>query len=129
YTAGGTTRALRQLVLESNLRPALERNQFFVQYQPQVNINDFHLVGMEALVRWQHPSLGLLYPSEFIQLAEDSGLIISLGDWVMRTACAQAKAWQNAGLTPMRLSVNFSARQFQQSTFITDVSHILKETN
>src|SRR4029079_13607246 len=93
YTAGGTTRALRQLVLESNLRPALERNQFFVQYQPQVNINDFHLVGMEALVRWQHPSLGLLYPSEFIQLAEDSGLIISLGDWVFRQACAQNKAW------------------------------------
>jgi len=129
YTAGGTTRALRQLVLESNLRPALERNQFFVQYQPQVNINDFHLVGMEALVRWQHPSLGLLYPSEFIQLAEDSGLIISLGDWVFRQACAQNKAWIDAGLAPMRLAVNFSARQFQQTSFIHDVETILKETN
>jgi len=129
YTSGGTTRALKQLVLESNLRPGLERSEFFVVYQPQVDVRGFHLVGMEALVRWQHPSLGLLYPSEFVQLAEDSGLIIALGDFVMRTACAQAKAWQNAGLTPMRLSVNFSARQFQQSTFITDVSHILKETN
>jgi predicted signal transduction protein with EAL and GGDEF domain len=76
YTAGGTTRALKQLVLESNLRPGLERAEFVVQYQPQVDIRGFHLVGMEALVRWQHPSLGLLYPSEFIPLAEESGLII-----------------------------------------------------
>jgi diguanylate cyclase (GGDEF)-like protein/PAS domain S-box-containing protein len=129
YTAGGTTRALRQLVLESNLRPGLERAEFFVQYQPQVAIHDFQLVGMEALIRWQHPSLGLLYPKEFIALAEESGMIISLGEWVMRTACAQNKVWQDAGLAPMCLSVNFSARQFQQPTFITDVSHILKETN
>src|SRR6185503_19209312 len=86
-------------------------------------------VGMEALVRWQHPSLGLLYPSEFVSIAEETGLIILLGDFVMRTACAQNKAWQDKGLTPMRISVNFSARQFQQATFIADVSHILKETN
>jgi len=129
YTAGGTTRALKQLILESNLRPGLEREEFFIQYQPQVAIHDFHLVGMEALIRWQHPSLGLLYPSEFITLAEESGVIISLGDWVLRLACAQNKAWQDAGLTPMRLSVNFSARQFQQPTFITDVAQILKDTN
>ena len=129
YTAGGTTRALKQLVLESNLRPGLERAEFVVQYQPQVDVRGFHLVGMEALVRWQHPSLGLLYPKDFIQLAEDSGLIISLGDWVLRTACLQNKLWQDAGLTPMRLSVNFSARQFQQSAFIEDVARLLKDTN
>jgi diguanylate cyclase (GGDEF)-like protein/PAS domain S-box-containing protein len=129
YTAGGTTRALKQLVLESNLRPGLERSEFIVQYQPQVDIRGFHLVGMEALVRWQHPSLGLLYPNEFIPLAEDNGLIILLGDWVMRTACAQNKLWQDAGLTPLTLSVNFSARQFQQPTFIADVARILKDTN
>ena len=129
YTAGGTTRALKQLVLESNLRPALERAEFFVHYQPQISIRDFHLVGMEALVRWQHPSFGLLYPSEFISLAEESGMIVSLGDWIMRTACAQSKVWQDAGLAPMVVSVNFSARQFQQQTFITDVAQILKETN
>ena len=129
YTAGGTTRALKQLVLENNLRQSLDRDEFFVQYQPQVAIQDFHLVGMEALVRWQHPSLGVLYPKEFITLAEESGLIIPLGDWILRTACAQNKLWQDAGLPPMRLSVNFSARQFQQPTFITDVSQILKETN
>jgi EAL domain-containing protein (putative c-di-GMP-specific phosphodiesterase class I) len=129
YTAGGTTRALKQLVLENNLRPGLERAEFLVQYQPQVDIRGFHLVGMEALVRWQHPSLGLLYPNEFVPLAEESGLIIALGDWVMRTACAENKAWQDSGLTPLTLSVNFSARQFQQATFIADVAHILKETN
>jgi len=129
YTAGGTTRALKQLVLESNLRQSLDRDEFFVQYQPQVAIQDFHLVGMEALVRWQHPSLGVLYPKDFITLAEESGLIIALGDWILRNACAQNKSWQDAGLPPMRLSVNFSARQFQQPTFITDVSQILKETN
>jgi len=129
YTAGGTTRALKQLVLESNLRGALERSEFIVHYQPQVAIPDFHLVGMEALVRWKHPSLGMLHPNEFIPLAEDSGLIIPLGDWVMRKACLQNKAWQDAGLAPMRLSVNFSARQFQQPAFISTVAEILKETN
>ena len=129
YTAGGTTRALKQLVLESNLRPGLERSEFIVQYQPQVDIRGFHLVGMEALVRWQHPSLGLLYPKEFVPLAEESGLIILLGEFVMRTACAQNKQWQDAGLMPLTISVNFSARQFQQPTFITDVSQILKDTN
>src|SRR5215211_1023234 len=129
YTAGGTTRALKQLMLESNLRPGLERGEFIVHYQPQVDIRGFHLVGMEALVRWQHPSLGLLYPTEFVPLAEDSGLIIALGDWILRTACAQNKAWQDKGLLPMCVSVNFSARQFQQPTFITDVAQMLKDTN
>jgi diguanylate cyclase (GGDEF)-like protein/PAS domain S-box-containing protein len=129
YTAGGTTRALKQLVLESNIRPGLERSEFFVQYQPQVDVRGFQLVGMEALVRWQHPSLGLLNPGDFVSLAEESGLIIALGDFVMRAACAQNKTWQDKGLKEMRVAVNFSARQFQQATFITDVAHILKETN
>jgi diguanylate cyclase (GGDEF)-like protein/PAS domain S-box-containing protein len=129
YTAGGTTRALKQLVLESNLRGALERSEFIVHYQPQVTIPDFRLVGMETLIRWRHPSLGMLYPSEFVSLAEDSGMIIALGDWVMRTACLQNKVWQDNGLAPMRLSVNFSARQFQQPSFIATVAEILKETN
>ena len=129
YTAGGTTRALKQLVLESNLRGALDRDEFVVHYQPQVDTRSFQLVGMEALVRWQHPSLGLLYPKDFVALAEDSGLIIQLGDRILRAACAQSMLWQDAGLAPMRLSVNFSARQFEQPTFISSVSEILKETN
>jgi diguanylate cyclase (GGDEF)-like protein len=128
YTSGGTTHALKQLVLESNMRPGLERGEFLVEYQPQVAIKDFQLVGMEALVRWQHPTLGLLKPSEFVSLAEESGLIIPIGDWVMRTACAQNRSWQDAGLEPMRLSINFSARQFQQPTFIESVAEILKES-
>lgn len=128
YTSGGTTHALKQLVLESNMRPGLERGEFLIDYQPQVAIHDFQLVGMEALVRWQHPTLGLLKPSEFVHLAEESGLIVPIGDWVLRTACAQNKSWQDAGLQPMRLSVNFSARQFQQPTFISSVTEILKET-
>jgi diguanylate cyclase (GGDEF)-like protein/PAS domain S-box-containing protein len=129
YTAGGTTRALKQLVLESNLRSGLDKSEFIVHYQPQVDIRGFQLVGMEALVRWKHPSLGLLYPGEFVSLAEDSGLIIALGDWILRAACAQNKAWQDKGLMAMPVSVNFSARQFQQPTFITDVAQILKDTN
>lgn len=128
YTAGKTTNALKQLVLDSNLRLGLERDEFVIEYQPQVNTRDFQLVGMEALLRWQHPVLGRLYPNEFIHLAEDSGLIIPIGNWVLRAACLQNQAWQLAGLEPMRLSVNFSARQFQQSTFVTNVAQTLKET-
>ncbi len=128
YTSGRTTNALKQLVLESNMRPGLERGEFFIEYQPQVDITNFQMLGMEALARWQHPGLGVLYPTEFIHLAEDSGLIIAIGDWVMRAACQQNKEWQNAGLEPMRLSVNFSARQFQQSNFVSTVAEILNES-
>jgi diguanylate cyclase (GGDEF)-like protein/PAS domain S-box-containing protein len=129
YTSGRTTQALKQLVLESNMRPGLERGEFLIEYQPQVDIKSFQLVGMEALARWQHPGLGLLYPGEFMPLAEDSGLIIPIGDWALRTACLQNKWWQDAGLAPMLLAVNFSARQFQQTTFISTVEQILSETN
>ena len=128
YTAGRTTQALKQLMLESNLRQALERGEFIVEYQPQVSLKSFQLVGMEALIRWQHPGLGLLQPEEFIQLAEDSGLMISIGDWALRKACLQSKSWQDAGLEPLRLSVNFSARQFQEPTFFSTVAEILKDT-
>ncbi|MCM3874169.1 MAG: EAL domain-containing protein [Pyrinomonadaceae bacterium] len=128
YTAGRTTKALRQLVLEHNLRPGLEREEFIIHYQPQVNIQSFQLVAMEALVRWEHPALGLLYPSEFIGLAESSGLIVSIGEWVLRTACLQSKAWQDAGFDPLRVAVNLSARQFQQPLLVESVAQILKDT-
>ncbi len=129
YTSGKTTKALKKLVLESNIRQGLERGEFIVEYQPLVSLKNFQPVGMEALIRWQHPVFGLLYPSEFIQLAEDSGLIMPMGDWVLRTSCFQSKCWQDAGLEPLRLSVNFSALQFQQPRFISIVAEILKETN
>ncbi|MGH9969709.1 MAG: putative bifunctional diguanylate cyclase/phosphodiesterase, partial [Pyrinomonadaceae bacterium] len=119
YTSGRTTRALRQLVLENNMRPGLERDEFIIYYQPQVNIQTFQIVGMEALVRWQHPGLGFLYPAEFIGLAEDNGLIVSIGEWTLRTACGQGKAWQNTGFEPLRIAVNISARQFQQPRLVT----------
>jgi diguanylate cyclase (GGDEF)-like protein/PAS domain S-box-containing protein len=128
YTAGRTTMALKQLLLENNLRPGLARGEFIIQYQPQVNIHTGQLVGMEALVRWQHPVLGLLLPAEFIHLAEDSGLITSIGEWVLRTACMQNKCWQNAGFDPLRMAVNLSARQFQLPKLVETVAQILKET-
>jgi diguanylate cyclase (GGDEF)-like protein/PAS domain S-box-containing protein len=128
YTAGRTTYALKQLVLESNLRPGLDRGEFVVEYQPQVNIRDYTLVGMEALVRWQHPGLGLIYPGEFIQVAEDSGLIVPIGDWVLRTGCFLNKSWQDGGLEALRLSVNYSARQFQRPGFIPGIVEILEES-
>lgn len=128
YTSGRTTKALRQLVLEHNLRPGLEREEFIIHYQPQVNIQTFQLVAMEALVRWEHPALGLLYPAEFIGLAEDNGLIVSIGEWVLRTACLQSKSWQDAGYDPLRVAVNLSARQFQQPGLVEVVAHVLKDT-
>ena len=128
YTAGRTTKALRQLVLENNLRPGLERDEFVIHYQPQVNIQSFQLVAMEALVRWEHPALGLLYPTEFIGLAEENGLIVSIGEWVLRTACLQNKSWQDAGFDPLRVAVNLSARQFQQPGLVESVGQILKDT-
>ena len=128
YTAGRTTRALKQLVLENNMRPGLERDEFIVYYQPQVHTQSFQLVGMEALMRWQHPGLGLLYPKEFIQLAEESGQIVAMGEWTLRTACLQNKMWQDAGFDPLRVAVNISARQFQQPGIVNTVIQILKDT-
>jgi diguanylate cyclase (GGDEF)-like protein/PAS domain S-box-containing protein len=128
YTAGRTTRALKQLVLENNMRPGLERNEFIVYYQPQVHTQSFQMVGMEALMRWQHPGLGLLYPSEFIELAEENGQIVAIGEWTLRTACLQNKMWQDAGFDPLRVAVNISARQFQQPALVSTVTQILEET-
>jgi diguanylate cyclase (GGDEF)-like protein/PAS domain S-box-containing protein len=128
YTSGRTSIALRQLVLENNLRPGLEREEFILHFQPQVDLKTFQVVGTEALVRWEHPGLGLLYPGEFIRLAEDSGLIVPIGDWVLRAACLQSKSWQDAGLDPVRMAVNLSARQFQQPKLVETIARILKDT-
>jgi EAL domain-containing protein (putative c-di-GMP-specific phosphodiesterase class I) len=121
-------RALKRLSLENSLRRALEREEFTVHYQPQVRADNEKITGMEALVRWQHPELGLVPPAEFIPIAEDTGLIAPLGEWVLRTACAQNSAWQKAGLEPLRVSVNLSLRQFQQTDLIEMVKRALLET-
>jgi diguanylate cyclase (GGDEF)-like protein len=128
YTAEMSTASLRKLSLEGALRRALERGEFVLHYQPQIELLHGKLVGAEVLVRWQHPELGLLGPMEFIPLAEENGLIVQIGEWVLRTACAQNCAWQKAGLPPIRISVNLSARQYYQKDLTDTVAHILKQT-
>ena len=128
YTADMNAKALKRLALENNLRHALERDEFVLHYQPQVNISSGRIVGAEALVRWQHPELGLVSPLDFIPLAEDTGLIVPIGEWVLRTACAQNKKWQEEGWPSMCISVNLSARQFQQLQLVESIAEILAET-
>jgi diguanylate cyclase (GGDEF)-like protein len=115
YSRAMNASALQRLTLENALRRALEREEFELQYQPIVDARTGAPTGAEALVRWRHPELGLLLPSEFIPLAEENGLIIPLGEWVLRQACAQNRAWQDAGLTPIRVVVNLSSRQLRRS--------------
>ncbi|MDL2354041.1 MAG: EAL domain-containing protein [Pseudomonadota bacterium] len=112
---------------ESALRRAVERDEFLLHYQPQVSLASGAIIGVEALVRWQHPELGLVAPGSFIGLAEETGLILPIGEWVLRRACEQSCAWQREGLAPLPVSVNLSARQFSESIVAT-VARILAET-
>ncbi len=112
FTASMNVRALQRLSMETNLRRALENNQFVLYYQPKLCIRSNEIAGVEALVRWQHPDLGNVSPGEFIPLAEETGLITPLGDWILDAACRQAKIWQSAGLCPLKVAVNLSAGQF-----------------
>jgi diguanylate cyclase (GGDEF)-like protein len=128
YTSDMNVRALKRLALETSLRGAIEKEELVLYYQPQIDYATEQVVGAEALVRWQHPTLGLLPPSEFIPLAEESGLILQLGAWVMRTACAEACTWQAAGFGKIRVAVNVSAREFRRSDFFAGMVEILKET-
>ena len=116
------------LTLEKSLRYALERNEFTVYYQPRVNITTGEITGMEALLRWQHPEMGLVAPSVFIPLAEESGLIVPIGEWVLRTACSQNKTWQDAGLPPMMIAVNLSLKQFHQPKLVETIAKVLEQT-
>jgi diguanylate cyclase (GGDEF)-like protein len=118
---------LTRLELQNSLRMALARDEFVVYYMPQLDVRGGRIVGMEALVRWKHPTLGIVQPSDFIPLAEESGLILPIGERVLRTACAQGRAWQQSGM-PVRISVNFSARQFQHQNPVALVTKVLRET-
>jgi diguanylate cyclase (GGDEF)-like protein/PAS domain S-box-containing protein len=127
YTKAMNSQAFERLNLENDLRKALDRSEFVVYYQPQMNISGGEIIGMEALVRWQHHSRGLIPPIEFIPLAEETGLIVPIGEWVLRTACEQSKKWIDMGFPPMRLAVNLSARQFQQKNLVQSVAQILED--
>jgi diguanylate cyclase (GGDEF)-like protein/PAS domain S-box-containing protein len=118
----------QRLVIEADLRKALLRNELVVYYQPQVNIQTGRIDGLEALIRWRHPERGLVSPAEFIPVAEDSGLIVPIGTFVMQTACKQVQAWHQAGYHPMRIAVNLSAKQFQQAGLIDTVTEVLAES-
>lgn len=128
YTTALSIKTPELLTLEKSLRFALERDEFMVYYQPRVNIITGKISGMEALLRWQHPEMGLVAPSVFIPLAEESGLIVPIGEWVLRTACKQNKAWQDAGFTPLTVAVNLSLKQFRQPNLVEILNNILKET-
>ncbi len=128
YTAEMSDQNMERLTSEIALRRALERQEFVIHYQPQINTETGQIIGMEALVRWEHPERGTVFPAEFIPYAEETGLIVPIGEWVLRTACAQNKAWQDAGFPPLRVTVNLSARQFQQKDLVETVDRILKET-
>jgi len=121
-------RASRRLALETSLRRAIQHEEFLIHYQPRVSVDSLQITGVEALVRWQHPKLGLVSPAEFIPLAEDTGLIVPIGEWVMRNACLQNKRWQNEGFAPIQMAVNISARQFHDQDVTRMVVRILEET-
>ena len=120
--------AFERLSLENSLRKALDHNEFMLFYQPQVDIHTGAITGAEALIRWRHPELGLVAPDKFIPLAEETGLIVPIGEWVLRTACVQNRAWQTAGYAPLRMAVNLSGRQFSQENLIESIEHILGST-
>ncbi len=129
YTAQLVVHSAQQFALESDLRAALERDELVLHYQPKVRLSDGSMVGMEALLRWRHPQRGLLTPGAFIALAEDSGLILPIGRWVLAAACRQVRAWRDAGLQVPRCAVNLSARQFVTDTLVADVLHTLTQQN
>jgi diguanylate cyclase (GGDEF)-like protein len=128
YTSEMNERVNERLALEHALRRALERHELALHYQQKVNLKTGEIVGAEALVRWLHPEWGLVRPARFIPLAEETGLIVTIGEWVLREACRQTRAWLDGGLDPGVVSVNLSVRQFRQEGLVRTVSRILEET-
>src|ERR1700730_13148042 len=120
--------AVERMILENSLRLALEKEELFLVYQPQMHTATGRITGMEALLRWQHPDLGLVPPDKFIRIAENSGLIVAIGEWVLRMACRQARKWQDEGLPAVSVAVNVSAVQFRQEGFCKLIGRVLRET-
>ena len=127
YTDEMNVQAFERLALERSLRRALEQEEFFLHYQPQVDLESGQIVGVEALLRWQHPEMGLVSPIRFIPILEETGLISEVGAWVIHTACEQVKRWEDAGLGPLRIATNISARQFEQNGLTETVGRCLGE--
>ena len=121
-------RAVERQFLEGSLRRALERREFVLHYQPKINLETGAITGVEALIRWRHPERGLIPPALFVPIAEDCGLIVPIGRWVLHEACRQAQAWIDAGLPPLPVAVNISAVEFRSKDFLEGVRAILKET-
>jgi len=128
YAPAMNARALERLALENLLRKALNQNELILHYQPLIDLKSRTVAGVEALVRWNHPDMGLLYPAHFITVAELSGLIVPIGNWVLRTACKQVRHWQKKFGYEISVSVNLSARQFQQPDLLAQVAQVLEET-
>jgi diguanylate cyclase (GGDEF)-like protein len=128
YTADLNARSLKRFALENSLGRALQRRQFTLHYQPQVQTGSWQITGAEALIRWQHPELGSIPPPDFIPFAEKSGLIIPIGEWVLRAACLQLKKWHNSGFPKLSLAINVSARQFQEPASVDTIVKTLQDT-
>lgn len=128
YTSHMNQQLIEKLEMENHLRHALKREELIVYYQPQIDISSNKVMGIEALIRWHHPSLGFISPLKFIPLAEETGLIHSIGEWVLRTACKQNKVWQDKGYPPLKMSVNLSVHQLQHQNLAKQIGVILKET-
>jgi len=128
FTADMNAQVVERLTLENGLRLALDRKELFLVYQPQIEIATGRIIGLEALLRWQHPELGLVPPDKFIRIAENSGLIMPIGEWVLRTACSQARKWQDEGLLAVPVAVNVSAVQFRQAGFCELIGRVFWET-
>lgn len=128
YSANMNSKAPELFILENSMRHALERNEFLLYYQPKVDTHTSEIIGLEALVRWEHPELGLVSPAVFIPLAEETGLIVEIGAWVLKTACKQTVEWHKAGFEPLSVAVNLSARQFFQPDLIDVIAQTLEET-
>jgi EAL domain-containing protein (putative c-di-GMP-specific phosphodiesterase class I) len=128
FEKGMNVRAVERQSIEGDLRCALERNEFVMHYQPKIDLKSGEITGVEGLVRWQHPEKGLVGPMQFISVAEDCGLMLPIGKWILRESCRQAKAWQDAGLPLFEMAVNVSSVEFRSDQFIGSISTILKET-
>ena len=121
-------RAVQRRAIETGLRSALERREFVLFYQPKIDLQSHTIIGVEALIRWQHPKQGLVSPSQFVPIAEDCGLILPIGRWVLREACLQARTWRQAGLPPITVAINTSALEFSAKDFLENIRATLRDT-